>query len=153
MYVCSPWTATNYYRDPERTEASWITDPLGRGWSERFFRGGDLGYLREDGQLMVLGRRDSQIKHMGYRMEIGEVEAALQGLQGLQEECVLFDSGKDLLWCFFTGEPDEKEIRAGLKEKLARYMIPDRFVKLEEMPHTSSMKTDRMALKSLMNEE
>jgi acyl-coenzyme A synthetase/AMP-(fatty) acid ligase len=90
---------------------------------------------------------------MGYRMEIGEVEAALQGLQGLQEECVLFDSNKDLLWCFFTGDADEKEIRAGLKEKLARYMIPDRFVKLEEMPHTSSMKTDRMALKSLMNEE
>ena len=153
MYVCSPWIATNYHRDPERTAASWITDPLGRGWQERFFRGGDLGYLREDGQLMVLGRRDSQIKHMGYRMEIGEVDAALRKIPGLQEECVLFSGAKDLLWCFFTGDTDEKQIRAGLKEQLARYMIPDRFVKLDEMPHTSSMKLDRTRLKNMMNEE
>ena len=152
MYVCSPWVASGYYRDPERTEASWITDPLGRGWREVFFRGGDLGYLREDGQLMVLGRRDSQIKHMGYRMEIGEVDAALRKLPGLQEECVLFDSSRDILWCFYTGDMDEKQIRAGLKEQLARYMIPDRFVKLEEMPHTSSMKLDRVRLRSMMNE-
>ena len=153
MYVCSPWIATNYHRDPERTAASWVTDPLGRGQYERFFRGGDLGYLREDGQLMVLGRRDSQIKHMGYRMEIGEVDAALRKLPGLQEECVLFDSEKDLLWCFFTGDMDEKAIRTGLKEQLARYMIPDRFVHLEEMPHTASMKLDRAKLKSMMTEQ
>ena len=152
MYVCSPWIASGYYRDSERTAASWIADPLGNGWQEVFFRGGDLGYLREDGQLMVLGRRDSQIKHMGYRMEIGEVDAALRRISGLQEECVLFDSGKDLLWCFYTGEPDEKQIRAGLREQLARYMIPDRFVKLEEMPHTPSMKLDRVRLKEMIKE-
>ena len=153
MFVSSPWIAANYHRDPDRTAASWITDPLRQGWQERFFRGGDLGYIREDGQLMVLGRRDSQIKHMGYRMEIGEVDAALRKLPGVQEECVLFDPEKDLLWCFFTGETEEKPIRAGLKEQLARYMIPDRFVKLEEMPHTASMKLDRVRLKKMMSEE
>ena len=150
MYVSSPWVAVTYYRDPERTMASWVTDPLEAGWSERFFRGGDLGYLREDGQLMVLGRRDNQIKHMGYRMEIGEVDAALRKLPGIQEECVLFDSEKDMLWCFYTGGTEEKEIRAGLKEQLVRYMIPDRFVQLTEMPHTASMKLDRLALKNMM---
>ena len=151
MYVCSPWIASGYYRDPERTASSWIADPLGKGWQEIFFRGGDLGYIREDGQLMVLGRRDSQIKHMGYRMEIGEVEAALRKLPGLREAYVLHDGEKDLLWCFHVGELDEKEIRKGLKEQLARYMIPDRFVKLDEMPHTASMKLDRLRLKNMMN--
>ena len=66
---------------------------------------------------------------------------------------MLFSGAKDLLWCFFTGDTDEKQIRAGLKEQLARYMIPDRFVKLDEMPHTSSMKLDRTRLKNMMNEE
>jgi len=152
MLVCSPWVASGYYRDPERTAASWIADPLNRGWQEVFFRGGDLGYLRKDGQLMVLGRRDSQIKHMGYRMEIGEVDAALRKIRGVQEECVMFDGERDLLFCFYTGETEEKELRAGLKEQLARYMIPDRFIRLPEMPHTASMKLDRARLKAMMKE-
>ena len=95
---------------------------------------------------MVLGRRDNQIKHMGYRMELGEVEAALRGLNGWQEGCVLFDREQDEIWCFFTGSLDEKQIRAALKTALARYMLPDRYVHLEEMPHTATMKLDRTAL-------
>ena len=150
MLISSPWIAWGYHRDPERTRASWVVDPLERGWQERFFRTGDVGYLQPDGQLMVLGRRDNQIKHMGYRMELGEVEEALRGLPGWQEGCVLFQREQDLIWCFFKGDLDEKQIRSGLKEKLARYMIPDRFVKLEEMPHTPSMKVDRVTLRQMM---
>ena len=150
MLISSPWIAWGYHRDPERTQASWVVDPLERGWQERFFRTGDVGYLQADGQLMVLGRRDNQIKHMGYRMELGEVEEALRGLAGWQEGCVLFRKEEDQIWCFFKGDLDEKAIRSGLKEKLARYMIPDRFVRLEEMPHTPSMKVDRVALRQMM---
>ena len=150
MLISSPWIAWGYHRDPERTNAFWVVDPLERGWQERFFRTGDVGYLQPDGQLMVLGRRDNQIKHMGYRMELGEVEEALRGLSGWQEGCVLFQREQDLIWCFFKGDLDEKQIRSGLKEKLARYMIPDRFVKLAEMPHTPSMKVDRVTLRQMM---
>ena len=152
MFVSSPWIASNYHRDPERTASSWIDDPLNRGWRERFFRGGDIGYIRDDGQLMVIGRRDSQIKHMGYRMEIGEVEAALQKVPGLKEACVLFDSERDKLWCFYTGEPEEKQITAALKEQLARYMLPDRYAHLPEMPHTASMKVDRGTLRAMFSD-
>ena len=152
MLVSSPWVACGYHRDPERTAASWVTDPMHHGWLESFFRGGDIGYIRDDGQLMVLGRRDTQIKHMGYRMEIGEVEAALRQLPGWQDGCVLFDSGSDKLWCFFSGTLDEKQIRTALKEKLARYMLPDVFVQLEEMPHTATMKLDRSCLRKMMQE-
>lgn len=134
MLVSSPWIASGYHRDKKRTAASWIDDPLARGTLERFFRGGDMGYIREDGQMMVLGRRDSQIKHMGYRMEIGEVEEALHTLPGWQEGCVLFDAENDRLWCFYTGSLEEKQIKAGLKEKLARYLLPDRYVRLDESP-------------------
>ena len=150
MLVSSPWIAWGYHRDPDRTAASWVVDPLNRGWQERFFRGGDMGYIREDGQLMVLGRKDAQIKYMGYRMEIGEVEVALARVPGWREGCVLFDGEKDKLWCFYTGELEEKQIKAALKEQLARYMLPDQYVHLDEMPHTATMKLDRNSLRKLM---
>lgn len=151
MLLSSPWIASGYHRDAERTAASWVVDPLNRGWYERFYRSGDIGYLREDGQLMVLGRRDTQIKHLGYRMEIGEVEAALRELPGWQEGCVMFDSEKDKLWCFYTGGLAEKQIIAGLKERLARYMLPDLYVHLDDMPHTATMKLDRGRLRKMMD--
>lgn len=150
MLVSSPMIGCGYHRDAERTQAAWLVDPLGRGWQETFYRCGDVGYLQPDGQLMVLGRKDSQIKHMGYRMELGEVEAALHALSGWQEGCVLFDQKQDKLWCFYSGALDEKQIRTGLKERLARYMLPDSFVHLDEMPHTANMKIDRQRLRQMI---
>ena len=150
MLVSSPWIARGYHRDAERSNAAWVTDPLGRGWHERFYRAGDIGFLREDGQLVVVGRRDAQIKHMGYRMELGEVEVSLQGIPGWVDGCVLFDSDADQIWCFFTGELTEKELIKGLKERLARYMLPNVFVHLDDLPHTASMKVDRARLTAMM---
>ncbi len=150
MLVSSPWIASGYHRDKKRTDASWVIDPLGRGIQERFFRSGDMGCLRPDGHLMVLGRKDSQIKHLGYRMEIGEVEAALRTLPDWQEGCVLYHEKHDQLWCFYAGQLTEKQIRAGLKDKLARYMLPDVYIHLDEMPRTATMKTDIRKLKQQM---
>ncbi len=150
MLVSSPWIAGGYHRDAERTASSWVVDPLNRGWYERFFRAGDIGYLREDGQLMVMGRRDLQIKHMGYRMELGEVEAALGTVKEVAEGCILYDAEKDHIWCFYAGSADEKQLKQALREKLARYMLPDIFVRLDAMPHTANMKIDRVRLKQQM---
>lgn len=150
LLLSSPWVAAGYYKDPVRTEAFWVTDPLNRGWQERFYRSGDLGYLREDGQLIVQGRKDSQIKHLGYRMELGEVEAALRLIPGWQEGCVLFQKEEGKLWCFFTGDLTEKELRKELKMRISGYMVPDVFRRLSKMPHTSSMKLDRAALYQMM---
>ena len=153
MLVSSPWLGLGYHRDPERTEASWVIDPLGRGYYERFYKCGDVGYMTPEGELVVLGRRDTQIKHIGYRMEIGEVDAALSKIPGWKEGCVLFDREHDKLWCFYNAELTEKQIKAALKETLQRYMIPDVFVHLDEMPHTATMKLNRAALAQMMQAE
>lgn len=150
MLISSPWIAWGYHRDEERTNASWAVDPLKRGWQEKFFRTGDVGYLQPDGQLMVLGRRDNQIKHMGYRMELGEVETSLRSMKGIREGCVLYDRENDRIFAFYAGDLDEKEVKRGLGAYLARYMLPDVFIRLEEMPHTGSMKIDRNQLKQRM---
>ena len=153
MLVSSPWIARGYHRDDKRTNAAWVIDPLDRGWHERFYRSGDIGYQRADGQLVVLGRRDSQIKHRGYRMELGEVERALEDVPGWTDGLILFDREKDRIWCFFTGLLTEKELRQALNKHLARYMVPDVFVHLKELPHTSNMKVDRAKLTAMMKEE
>lgn len=152
MLLSSPWVAKEYYRDPVRTEAFWVTDPLQKGTKERFYRSGDIGYLREDGQLLVLGRKDTQIKHMGYRMELGEVEAALHLIEKWKDGTVLFHEKSGKICCFYTGDLTEKELKKNLKTQLARYMLPDAYVHLLEMPHTASMKLDRAALKKHMDE-
>lgn len=150
MLLSSPWVSVAYHRDAARTQTAWVTDPLGKGWHERFYRAGDIGYLRQDGQLVVLGRRDTQIKHMGYRMELGELEVALSSIPGWEDGCVLFDSDTGKIWCFYCGALLEKTICQELRTKLARYMLPDVFVHLQELPHTATMKLDRGALKAMM---
>ena len=149
MYVQSPWVAQGYWRDLSRTTEAWIDDPLGRG-DGCFYRSGDIGYLREDGELMVLGRKDRQIKHMGYRMELEELEAALRRTPGWTEGCVLHDKRTDRIFCFYTGDTDENMIRSSLKALLPRYMLPDVYLHLESMPYTATMKLDRNALKEMM---
>lgn len=145
MYVSSPWVSSGYYRDEARTAESFVQFEQGR-----FYRSGDMGYMRPDGQLVVLGRKDNQIKHMGYRMELGEVETALRRIPGWSDGCVLFHRESGRIFCFFTGSLAEKEIRRALRDHLARYMVPDVFIHLNELPYTSSMKLDRSALMRMM---
>lgn len=150
MLISDPWLCSGYYRDAARTEAAFVTDPLNRGYHERFFRTGDMGYLNAEGQLVVLGRRDNQIKRMGYRMELGEVEQALQLISGWEEGCVLYDRDKERLCCFWTGALTRKELIRALKELLPRYAVPDTFVHLDAMPYTATMKIDRVKLRGMM---
>ncbi len=147
MLVSNPWLSDGYLHDLPRTEAVFLVDPLGAGSGERFYRTGDRGRLNEKGELLVLGRRDAQIKHHGYRMEIGEVEAALRSLPDWTDGCVLYDQKSDLLYCFWTGALTEKALRAYLKSKLPKAMLPDKYVCLEALPHTATRKLDRAALR------
>lgn len=127
-----------YINDPEKTKNSFVPDPFSRG---QLYRTGDLGYWREDGQLIFVGRADNQVKIHGQRIELGEIEAALNTL--VPASVVVAEEGR--LIAFYTG--DEKN---GLREQLAhilpRYMIPSRFVRVDAMPLTASGKVDRRAL-------
>ncbi len=143
MYLHTPWLADGYYADPERTNEVFFTGNDGK----RFYRSGDMGMLNAQRQLVVLGRRDTQIKHMGYRMEIGETERALLNVEGLDEGCCLYDKASGLLHCFYTGSAVPKAVSAALKQMLPRYAIPDQFHPLDSMPYTGTMKIDRAELR------
>lgn len=152
MYVSSPWLSCSYHRDPARTASSWVVDPLDRGWYERFYRSGDLGYFTPEGELMVIGRRDNQLKHFGYRMELADVDRGLQAIPEVKESCVLHEKESGRIFCYYTGELAEKELNKALKNTLQPYMLPDVYVRLDEMPHTASMKINRAALTQMMKD-
>ena len=152
IYVNSTFRFSGYYNDPERTKEVLIADPLNKGWSERFFRTGDLGFMNEAGQLVVVGRKDSMIKHKGYRMELGEVEYAAMGTGEVGTCCCLLDrevADGDLFF-FYTGPISEKDLRAKLRTILPKYALPEHIIHLDQMPYNSNRKADRLELTRMM---
>ena len=143
--------AAGYYNAPERTAEAFVQNPLCTGVAQRMYRTGDLGAYNDRGELMFLGRRDSQIKRNGYRIELGEIECALMALEGVEAGLCLYEAGS--IACVYAGGLEQKRVKAGLKAALPRYMLPDRYVKLEEMPRTANGKVDRVAVRRVIEHE
>ena len=102
-----------------------------------------------DGQLQYLGRADEQVKIRGYRIELGEMQAALAGLDGVEQAVVIAREdrpGDKRLVGYVTGTADPAEIRAALAERLPEYMVPAAVVVLESLPLTPNGKLDTRAL-------
>ena len=146
--ICVSGTALalGYYRNWEKTEEVFIQNPLNRRYLEPVYRTGDLGRYDEHGELYNVTRKDFQIKHMGHRIELGEIEAAFQALDGVSRACCIYDEPNTKIIGFYVGTPEAKEIIDGLAEKLPRFMIPNVFCKVEQMPITKNGKIDRKAL-------
>ena len=150
MLVSSPWVASGYFGDAERTQESFVYDPLGVGEGRRYYRTGDEGRINEEGQLVILGRKDNQFKRGGYRMELGEVEAALRAVPGWRDGCALFDAASGRLCVFWTGALSQAELKRELRKRLPRYAVPDTYIHVDGLPHTATMKLDRRALRALL---
>lgn len=152
MLIHNPWMFSGYYKDAARTEAAFVNDPLKKGYNELFFRTGDMGYLNERGELVVVGRKDNMIKHNGYRMELGEVEYASRSDKGVQECCCIHDKESGDIYLFYTGDLTEKELKSVLKVKLPRYALPEKIIHLDEIPKSANVKADRQALARMIRE-
>ena len=139
-----------YINDPERTRSAFLPDPHRPG--ARMYRSGDYGRWLPDGKLEFLGRRDSQVKISGFRIEIGEIESALVRLPGVRDGAVVV-SNKQLIAFYSGAEPlDANALRKRLGEKLPTYMVPAAFHWRESLPLTDNGKTDRNALAALAAE-
>lgn len=138
--------ALGYYNNPEQTASSFPINPLNKAYPERIYRTGDLAQYTPEGELMFCGRKDFQIKYMGHRIELEEVERAVSAVRGIERCCVIFDEAKQKLYGFYIGNMDKKELYATLKESLPVFMIPNSLVQLEDFPLTKNGKIDRKQL-------
>lgn len=132
-----------YYHNPEQTEKSFILYPASGKNRKRTYRTGDMGYYGEDGKLYFAGRKDFQIKHMGHRIELEEIEAALTNIGGISRSCCVFDYSKNRIVAFYTGDADSGDVRRRLKTIIPVYMIPNKLVKVEHIPLNKNGKMDR----------
>ncbi|WP_406170455.1 non-ribosomal peptide synthetase [Streptomyces canus] len=137
-----------YVNDPERTAAAFMEDPYRPG--ERLYRSGDVGRWRSDGRLEFLGRRDTQIKIRGFRVEIGEIENALLRVAGVRDGAVVVVRGTQLAAFCAGPEPVGADaVRARLAASLPAYMVPAVVHWREHLPLTANGKTDRRTLTAL----
>ena len=147
--VCGPILALGYYNDKERTNAAFTLNPLNKAYPERMYRTGDYGRLDEDGILHFCGRMDRQIKHMGHRVELDEVEHAANVVEGVAESCVIYNKAKEVLILFYTGDCDRRSLALALRDELPGFMVPRKIKKLEQLPKLPNGKYDMKKLEEM----
>ena len=147
LCVYGPSIAYGYYGDAERTAAVFTQNPLNRCYPEIIYHTGDLVRYNTHGELEFAGRKDLQIKHHGHRIELGEIEANAASIEEIRENCCLYDSARSRIVMYYTGEIEDSVLLERLKTMLPEYMLPNRRIRLTEMPHNLHGKIDRAELR------
>jgi D-alanine--poly(phosphoribitol) ligase subunit 1 len=154
LCLIGPNVAAGYFNDLERTTAAFHTITDANRFMKRMYRTGDL--VKElGGQLHFVGRKDNQIKHMGYRIELEEIENALVSLTQIDQAAVVYlrtqtAYGKLIAYVACANEVDEKALRQRLAELLPNYMLPAQLIVMPQLPKNANGKVDRQQLRALL---
>ncbi|WP_405093365.1 amino acid adenylation domain-containing protein [Micromonospora sp. NBC_01392] len=150
LYVGGAGVARGYLGQPDRTTGRFLPDPFSGVPGARLYRTGDLARRRPDGVLEYLGRTDRQVKVRGYRVECGEIEAAVRRHRPAADVTVHLrhdDPTDPRLVAYLAGDAgDPAELRAALAAELPSWLVPAAFVRLDALPLTGNGKVDADAL-------
>jgi amino acid adenylation domain-containing protein len=154
LYVGGAGVGRGYCGAPRQTAERFVPDPFAGVAGARMYRTGDLGRWSAAGALEYLGRNDDQVKLRGFRLELGEVEAALRAHPAVREAAVVLrrDDGRDpylagyLVPRVADGPIDPASLRRDLAARLPAYMVPASLTVLAQLPHTPNGKLSRAAL-------
>jgi amino acid adenylation domain-containing protein len=157
LYIGGVGLAREYWQDPERTAAAFVRHP--NRPSERVYNTGDLARVGADGFVYFLGRRDSQVKSRGYRVELGEIEAALNAIGSVRESAVVtLDAGGfegAVICCAYVpagADLTPLALRRQLGQLIPRYMLPSRWLSFDCLPRSGTGKIDRRTLGKIFEE-
>ncbi len=151
LCLLGPNVGKGYYNDAERTQVNFVQNPLNKKYDEIMYRTGDLvRYNPNDDKIYVMGRKDNQIKHMGYRIELEEIETALSCLDYVSQAVALhenMDGLSRIVAVVSSGDNvNEKRLRKDLGEIIPSYMIPTKWHVVKHLPRTPNGKIDRRRL-------
>ncbi len=147
VYVTGVQLGRGYLRRSGLTATAFVADPAGSG--TRMYRTGDRGVRRADGRLVLLGRRDGQVKIRGHRVELAEVESAVLAVPGVLGAAVVARAdadGNSRLDGYLVGQTTPEHVVEHLRESLPAAMIPGQWQVLDALPLTPGGKLDRRAL-------
>jgi len=154
LHVAGAGVSAGYLKRPELTAEKFVASPFSGNPGERMYRTGDLVRYLPDGNLEWLGRTDDQIKLRGFRLELGEIETALDADSAVERSIVLLreDQPGNLRLVAYVvprGEqPDPADLRERLAQRLPAHAIPSTFVFLDSIPQLANGKTDLRRLPS-----
>ncbi|CAD7289349.1 Gramicidin S synthase 2 [Campylobacter majalis] len=136
--------AQGYYNDFEKSSEVFVQNPLNSTHFERIYKTGDLAKYNENFELVYVCRKDFQIKHMGHRIELSEIEKSVQDINGVDRVCVIYNKNQIML--FYTGTLEKNRLTKKMKEILPNYMLASKIIQLEIMPLNKNAKIDREKL-------
>lgn len=144
--------AMGYYNNPEKTAAAFVQNPLHHAYPELIYRTGDIVAWNEYGELVFRGRKDTLIKHLGYRIELAEIEhVVINTLKLATNCCALYNAEhKKIILVYEAKFPlPEKELRQRIAEILPRYMVPSVYMQIDEMPQNTNGKINRLKVRNI----
>lgn len=161
IYVGGNGIARGYLNQPALTAERFVPHPFSKKPGARLYQTGDLAVRREDGNLIYLGRNDSQIKIRGFRVELGEVEAALREIESVKQSAVIVKTDNENrrnIYAFVVLNNEAKQIsgdylRETLSQKLPAPMVPAKILIIESFPLNQNGKIDRRKLSEFVENQ
>ena len=148
--------ALGYYNDPDKTAKAFVQNPLNTSYPELIYRTGDVVYKNDAGEIIFVGRKDFQVKHLGYRIDLSEVEHVIVNTWAkAPNACVLYDHTKKEICLFYEGKDEiaPAVFRKELAQYLPKYMVPTFFRLFKELPRNPNGKIDRNLLATMIQNE
>jgi len=149
LCVIGTGVALGYWNAHDVTDKVFVDNPTSKNYNEKIYRTGDIAYFDENGNIMYVGRMDSQIKLKGNRIELGEIENAAKVLENVENACAIFDQQNEKIILFLESSHEFKLrlVNVELKKYIPSYMLPGEIVVMPKLPHTENDKINRVELK------
>ncbi len=154
LYFRGTFLAMGYLGDMDKTKDKFVQNPINNRYPELVYKTGDIVTYNQLGELVYVGRKDHQVKHMGNRIELGDIETHVLEMEEVITCACLLDEERDWLILYYQSKTDcTQEIKKMCKSKLPDYMVPNKIIFMNRWPLNANGKTNRKELQNKWNQQ